>query len=480
MLHHRRSITIMLMAMFALCATASAQPAPVRLLHENIAISSGVHDGGPEEAIVFVHVFARPSAPWMRLHVSDAHLGQHSFVVLRSMADNGEQRLDTVSLEQWQNATAIFNGDRVMLELHVMPGDEGVFVEFDQMVYGEAHERRRDVDGDGDDDGGIATMCGADNRVASSDNRVGRLYFGGCTAWRTTAGIMLTAGHCVDFDPDQGGSAVPDGVLDLSGVVEFNVPASDSDGSTNAADPDDQYPILNITAWQFAGSTPSFNSIGSDWGAFRVGPNSNTGLMPEEAYGMPFRLTREVPAEDTTLRITGFGSDSGTTNFTNQTSTGPFLEEIVNSSTDIELRYQVDTEGGNSGSPVIWNSLSLAIGIHTNAGCESDGGGSNAGTSFEHNTLETWISEVAGALYGIPGGSVRYVDINHPLRVSESGTPYRPYSTFNLGASGVPSGGLITIVAGNYTAAAGNTGTYGTGNKAMLLVAPTGTVTIGN
>jgi hypothetical protein len=37
----------------------------------------------------------------------------------------------------------------------------------------------------------------------------------------------------------------------------------------------------------------------------------------------------------------------------------------------------------------------------------------------------------------------------------------------------------VSIVAGSYTAASGNIGTFGSGNKAMTLIAPAGTVTIG-
>jgi hypothetical protein len=243
---------------------ASAQRANMRINHEALDVPSGTFNGdGQRENIAFIHVFAQPRAPWMRLHIGDSNLGSNSFIVLRSMTDNGEQRLNARTLEQWQNATAIFNGDRVMLELHIAPEDEGVFVEFDQVIYGEPLRGY---------EGGIATACGADNRVASTDNRVGRLYFGGCTAWRTTAGVFLTAGHCVDSDPDQGGPAVPNGVLDLSGVVEFNVPASTAGGNTIAANPNDQYPILtNNVAWS-RGSlrVPHRPSIPSA----RIGPRS--------------------------------------------------------------------------------------------------------------------------------------------------------------------------------------------------------------
>lgn len=468
---HAISTAAGVLALLMTHSSATAQSAPARIHHKDLNVASGAYDGRPgaiegemENEIAFFHVFTQEHAPWMRLHLSDFNLGNGSYIILRSLRDGGQQRLDSISIEDWQHATAIFNGDSVMLELHVAPQDKNVFVTFDQAIYGDPEPN----------DGGIATACGADNRVNSGDNRVGRLYFGGCTAWRTTSGVFLTAGHCVDFDPDDSGPAVPNGVLDLSGVVEFNVPASNSNGSTNAADPDDQYPILtNNVAWQFAGE--GNNSVGTDWAAFKVGPNSNTGLTPAQAYGLPFRLTRETPAGGATTRITGFGSDGGVKNFTNQTSTGPFDSEDVINANQVQLHYQVDTEGGNSGSPVIWESLNLAFGIHTNAGCQSDGGGYNSGTSMEQDVLETWISVVAAAPFGVAGANIRYVDVNHPLRVAESGTPYRPYSTFNLGASGVPNGGIVSIVAGTYS----STGTYGTGNKAMLLIAPVGTVTIG-
>ena len=37
-------------------------------------------------------------------------------------------------------------------------------------------------------------------------------------------------------------------------------------------------------------------------------------------------------------------------------------ENTGGSSADIEHEYQVDTTGGNSGSPILWNSQNLAIG----------------------------------------------------------------------------------------------------------------------
>jgi hypothetical protein len=272
----------------------------------------------------------------------------------------------------------------------------------------------------------------------------------------------------VDFDPDQGGPGLPDGVLDLNGVIEFNVPLW-----PGIAVADDQYPVVTTgTRWYFEGEG---QGLGKDYAVFSVGPNSTTGLLPFQVYGFPFRMTRETPAVDDTIRITGFGSDTGSANFTCQTHTGPYIDENV-SGANIWHEYAVDTEGGNSGSPINWVTNGLAIGIHTNAGCDDPFNGSgNNGTSFEHTPLEDDIRQFVRS-----DNNVRFCDVGHPLRVAEEGTCFRPFSTVNLGVSSVLSGGTVSIVAGSYTAAAGNVFTAGTGNKAMTLVAPCGSATIGN
>jgi hypothetical protein len=75
-----------------------------------------------------------------------------------------------------------------------------------------------------------------------------------------------------------------------------------------------------------------------------------------------------------TIRITGYGADSGESDNIQQTHAGPF---VLDSGTT--LGYQADTQGGNSGSPVIWDEADVAIGIHTHGGCSS---GSNKGTDL--------------------------------------------------------------------------------------------------
>jgi hypothetical protein len=127
---------------------------------------------------------------------------------------------------------------------------------------------------------------------------------------------------------------------------------------------------------------------------FQVLPNTQTGLTPAAAQGATFQLSNtDNPAQ---VRITGYGVDGPAPNFgaggprntQNQTQQthGGTLSQNTGGATSGVLRYEVDTQGGNSGSPVIVEGGNIAIGIHTNGGCTASGG-TNAGTSFRNAAL---------------------------------------------------------------------------------------------
>ncbi|MCB9420735.1 MAG: trypsin-like serine protease [Ardenticatenaceae bacterium] len=428
-------------------------------------------DTGLETAVpgIFKQTISIKGAVWLRLHFGEYNLDRSSYLTITSLQDGGDQQLDSRSLPLWENSSAVFNGNAVTIELHAAPGDEGVYFVVDAVVVGD----QQDVPAlEAVDSGepGTESLCGIDNRVASTDGRVGRLFFGGCTAWLISNGRLLTAGHCADFDPDQGGPLLPDGVLDLSGVVEFNVPPSLANGTTVAADPNDQYPInTGSVVWHFEGEG---QGLGKDWAVFTVNVNSNTGLTPFQAQGGFFRTTNGNPTAGDTIRVTGMGLDNtpvGSTgnrnaqNFTNQTSTGGYVGESI-SGNDISHQYAVDTTGGNSGSPIIWNSNGFTIGIHTNAGCASDGSGANSGTSFEVNALEA-------AIDNHPGSSTVYADKTR-FGAAEDGTIYHPHDTITEAVTAVPVGGKVSIVTGTYN----DTGLF---TKQTFMVAPVGSVLIG-
>lgn len=413
----------------------------------------------------------------MQLHFGAYRLGEGSYLTLLSMADGGFQRLDAAGLESWSGSSAMFNGDSVEVELHPAPGDDDAFVTIDSISVGEppAGQVVREP-------GGVASICNSsDNRANSNDSRVARLsrtgfFPGGCTAWLISNGAVLTAGHCGN----------PDGNLSNS-YIEFNVPQSMSDGRSVAADPSDQYPVNNNGYHWFAS-----NGEGDDYQVFVVSANSTTGLRAHIAQGF-FRLSDSLPAADTLLRVTGFGLDnlpsgSGGSNatccdasndtvceyncnsdsVTQQTSTGR-LDAVGGGSID----HEVDTMPANSGSPIIWESNGLALGIHTSGGCDmlfSDY--DNGGTHFGHAGLAARINDYRGA-------NAVYVDTARNLALP-IGTVFRPWDTVAQGVAAVPNGGVVSIVEGSYPASAGNTFTAGADGKAMTLEAPVGMVTIGN
>ena len=414
----------------------------------HLGISTGAVAGSGEQVrLAFEQVVQLPGVASMWIDLTGTRLGPGSYVSLHSRADSGFQVLDRSSLPDWNMRSAIFNGDAVLVQLWVAPGDPSSKLVAERAVAG---LKTPDVQ---------ESLCGSDDRVASSDNRSGRIRPAFCTGWRVTNGAMLTAGHCGSL---------------TSSVLEFNVPDSSSSGAATASDPNDQYPIDSSSVIQQNGV-----SLGDDWCLFAVNRNSNTGLLPHEAYGLPHRVTQLTPVTNTTTRVTGFGGDetppgstggSNNKTVTNQTSTGPFDKVTLPDPDTAYMTYSVDTEGGNSGSPVIWESFDVSFGIHTNAGCSGASGSANTGTSFK-------ATDLADVLNDFRGGSVVYVDAGHPLATTNDGTVFRPLQSFTAGVSAVPTGGVISLVAGTYSAGPGNAVTL---TKAMVLESPTGSAVIGN
>ncbi|MEE8169068.1 MAG: trypsin-like peptidase domain-containing protein, partial [Phycisphaerae bacterium] len=185
----------------------------------------------------------------------------------------------------------------------------------------------------------------------------------GCTVWiiDDVNHCFISAGHCTGASFD---------------IVEFNVPLSSAGGTAQHPPPEDQYAVDPVSL-QFTDG-----GIGNDWAYFGCFPNANTGLTPFQAQGAFYTLAAAAPAvAGQTIRITGYGVTSSpispTWNLIQKTHTGPY---VLQSGTTI--RYAVDTTGGNSGSAVFNETTGEAIGVHTNAGCNSVGG--NQGTAV-HN-----------------------------------------------------------------------------------------------
>ncbi|MCU0415055.1 MAG: T9SS type A sorting domain-containing protein [Ignavibacteriaceae bacterium] len=326
-----------------------AQTAPLQYYIQSYHLESGVFDGkgSPENnpVEVFSSIIELHSVPWIQLHFSDSNLGDGSYIIIKSVYDGLWQKLNSVSLEQWNNFSAYFNGNAVEIKLFLAQSDKQVFIHIDEIIVGEWYEGELPL-----------SICGStDDRELSNQQATGRLLSPGCTGWIIPNGKIVSAGHCLT-------SATG------STVLQFNVPPSLPNGTVQHPGPEDQYSV-NVSTRIFVNG-----GIGDDWGVIEAYPNSVTNLLPIQAQGTYWPLAQNYSPDS--IRITGYGTATGVRNQVQQTHVGPNA-----GSSGTTMRYRTDTTGGNSGSPVIDALTNVAVGVHTHGGCTSSGGNNN-GTSF--------------------------------------------------------------------------------------------------
>ena len=351
------------LAFFLYCGHVSAQAGAPPSFEVHYPYDTGsVENRGkglaPEVIATFpVHY---TGVPWMRLTFGAVDLGGDllsgtgSILRVTSHFDGAVQELDARTLRQWGHTTAYFNGDAVQVEILAWPGGGPNRVLVERLELGVPP-------------GAWNTQCGpTDDRVLSNDPRAGRVLPAGCSGWMIDDcnTCLLSAGHC---------SAGID-------VVQFNVPLSLSNGAIQHPPPSDQYSVDDSSL-----------QSGNDWAYFGVFPNSTTGATALQSQGARYTLAAPPPVSGQTMRVTGYGSDSSppTHNSVQQTSIGPHV------GTGNFLQYAADTEGGNSGSPVIWEETGLAVAIHTNGGCGQTGG-ANSGTSVTLPSLQAALANPMG------------------------------------------------------------------------------------
>ncbi len=391
--------------LFAAAETlAQPEPFPQVAVVRNIDSGPVTNSTGIRGA-AFSTIVAVPGVAWLRLTFDQALLGaappggQPTLLVLTSLRDGATQHHRTLTLQQWSNTSACFNGESVRLEIIADPGAKPSRVAISTVLAGYAQ-----VGGNG--------ICGIDDRLPSSDPRVCRTAPNGCTAFMISdyANCFLTAGHCnLNF-----------------ALVEFNVPLSTPGGNITHPGPEDQY-IVDQSSIQLA-----FGGIGNDWCYFGCFPNPETGLPPSEAQGAAFDLAATLPpVAGQTIRATGYGIDSTPPewNQAQQTSTGPFVDFSGSS-----IQFRVDGLSGSSGSPLVRETNGLAIGIFTHGGCIANFGANN-GTGVNNAGLQAALAAPLGVClpappvaFVFPGGLPQTIEPSAgPIRVevigANGGTP---------------------------------------------------------
>lgn len=362
------------MAVLCTASVLCAQPDPrlpeITTRTTELGFDSGYRTSkAPGEVLARFDV-AAPDSAWVRLYFgacqfSGSRAEGGSYLRLTSLLDGGTQVLDADAFAQWGGTSAYFNGSDVSVELIGGQGAGSSRLVIDHVVAAPS--------------GSISSrsICGsADDRVASQEPANGRLLPAGCTAWifSDLNHSMLTAGHC-------GVSA--------GTVIEFNVPASNADGTLVHPQPQFQF------AADASSVQTSVGGVGNDWCYFGVFPNADTGLTAYQTQGASYTLDSEAPPVDGQfVRITGFGTVSlplpRAWNQTQRTASGNYLALA-----DTTLQYDADTTGGNSGSPVYLLESRTVVGIHTNAGCDA-GGGANSGTAVQNPGLQAALASPRG------------------------------------------------------------------------------------
>ncbi len=367
LLHHAFKtylLTITFLGFLGVGCASSAQDNGFRWENKDNEVQLGASRGNSHTTI-FEHIVESKGADTLKINFKGVGLGANSYLQLTSLDDGATQTLDAHSLKEADYASAFFNGDQVLVTLHTAKNEEFSHLWIDSIDVGYIDDR---VVG--------FSQCGSvDNRVPSFDDAVARIMPIGCTGWLIDNRKVITAGHCISSSTQS---------------LHFNVPRSTPGGRRVNPGPEDQYTIIRDSI-KYRNGGP-----GDDWAVFEVRKNSQTGLHPVDAQGKTFKLVRNQYLN--TIRITGYGGDSGSRNFIQQTHSGPF-----SGFSGTRMSYKVDTEGGNSGGPVIDETTGYAVGIHTHGGCSTNGGGSNSGTSTYNNAF--WLAADANSGPCLPASS---------------------------------------------------------------------------
>jgi hypothetical protein len=319
-------------------------------------------------------------------------------------------------------------------------------------------------DNDNDPPPPVSAPCSGDERFQlPRDSRIGigriRAGLASCTGFILSNGAFLTAGHCVDSDAD--------GMVDSAftgGTIEFNVPDSTFDGCIQTDGNTRSYSIDRVIGFQhntiLGGSLPP-----DDWAVFTV-LNDGLGNNPAVVEGF-LRPDDDIPGIFSTLRVTGYGNDThpnngGNCNGNSDASTLQTDTDILQFKIFNEIGHRVDTEGGDSGAPIIDDNTGRVVGIHNTSLCNVEF--TNSGVAFTKNNLADAVNSFQGS---------NAVHLDHAAPSGGDGTAFQPFDDLADAVNATPSGGTLVIVAGSYSGSI-------TIDTRMDIVLPVGGATLGD
>jgi V8-like Glu-specific endopeptidase len=337
--------------------------------HVAYDVSSGTHSNGSDlRAVVFRHRIHFDGVSWIRLSLTETALSPGDYIRIVSLEDGAEQRISTGDRQYGspEILSVLFNGGDLEVALDLAPGSRASGFTISTVMTARGPRPYRSQCGPSDDRTPVSDPCVV--RVVDSFGLWG-------TGFMISKNCMLTANHVMTDGP---------------WIIERNVPPSNpSDGDINHPGPADQFVLADLSSAITSGTT----AYGNDWAVVYVQDNSfgSPGSDCEPAFNWTY--TNDLDAEP--LFVQGFGKEDSQfdRNGVLQSSGGV---SVAGGYTDTHFRYQVDTEGGNSGSRVVDHAGRIA-GIHAHGGCTSDDPpqGSNGGTLINNPDLVDAISALA-------------------------------------------------------------------------------------
>lgn len=358
---------------------AQTAPAPFSVLPYS-DLQSEITEAQKPGTLVRTETVGDPEGSWVIVRFDSFFLGEHSTLLISSKRDKNQQQLFTHNtLTAWGGETARFNGGLVDIELAISQDDRDVYYNIKELIVGEYLERGQTQNSDASQ-AATATatqwvpeaICGTDNRRPSFDDRLGRIMPIGCTGFSLENGVYLTAGHCVG----------PQMM-----ILEYRVPPSLADGTPQSPPIEHQFKI-DPASVRYEDIEP-----GRDWAIFSVVPNGEH-RMPDQVYGsFDFGMERDAGA----VAVRGYGLDDNESNLTQQHDIGELIDSFpVGATGPNPIEHNVDTRGGNSGSPVFFVDASgKVLGIHTHGGCTKAGEKTNKGTNLNNTALWYAITDAA-------------------------------------------------------------------------------------
>lgn len=343
------------------------------------------------QGFVEVTEVTKDGAAWLKLKFREVDLGKAKLII-SSPTSGHSQTFTSTQLNEWQGQSAMFFGDRLRVQLRVAP-DSGIPMPVDDLIekvfvgesvipkglYPEEDPNQTPEQQAADDE---ELPCGHDTREFSNEPRVGRMMPATCTVSILEGGVYATAGHCFRDNRE------------IQQEVQFNVPQSSASGKPSEPAKKDVYAVRSDTI-VCSDCMSEHLKHGKDWAVFLLSRNTETGLEAIEAQAGSFEILSNSAAHALSdIRIDGYGFDSNplTAMYAQQTAKGKFATNSNSTDNDVELQHFVDTQVGNSGSPMIAlgntdSDIKSVVGIHTGGHCDSETREPNKGTGFSHKGL---------------------------------------------------------------------------------------------